>query len=205
MNANSRKDNIALLLMTNKRCIDPMHTNNHQKQEDDIDSFEQVALPHMKLVYQVAYRLSGNREDAEDLTQNTFRIAFEKFDHLRDKKKCRSWLVIILKNMFFKEIKKKKHFPTINLDAVSFTLSDGKDYNYESIRNIVNEELQEVLDRLEKKYKIPLVLAYIDSFSYKEIASILNIPIGTVMSRIARGKIFLRKELSDKKNRSPFR
>jgi RNA polymerase sigma-70 factor (ECF subfamily) len=155
-------------------------------------------MPYMTFIYRVAYRLSGNREDAEDLTQETFRIAFEKFDQLRDKEKCRSWLVVILKNYYFRELKKKKHFTSVNLDDVSFSLADNKDFNYESIREIVNGELQQALNKLDERYKTPLILSYMDGFSYKEIASILNIPMGTVMSRIARGKIFLKNELSQK-------
>ncbi len=174
-----------------------MHMKRYQK-KSKIDSFEQTAMLYMTFIYRVAYRLSGNREDAEDLTQETFRIAFEKFDQLRDIDKCRSWLVIILRNFFFKELKKKKHLPSVNLDDVSFKLENNKDFNYESIREIVNGELQQALNKLDERYKTPLILSYMDGFSYKEIASILNIPMGTVMSRIARGKIFLKKELSNK-------
>jgi RNA polymerase sigma-70 factor (ECF subfamily) len=198
MNANSDKGGIALVLMTNKKGVETMQMEMCHK-NNSIYSFEQLALPHMSLIYRLAYRLSGNREDAEDLTQDTFRIAFEKFDQLRDKEKCRNWLVIIMKNLFFREWKNKKRVSFVNLDDVSFYLADNKDFNYESIREIINDELQQVLNKLDEKYRIPLILSYMDSFSYKEIASILNIPMGTVMSRIARGKIFLKKELSKHK------
>lgn len=167
--------------------------------QQKILSFEKIALPHMNLVYRLAYRLTGKQEDAEDLTQNTFLIAFDKFEDLREKEKCRSWLIIIMKNLFYKELKKRLRFPTTSLDNISFNLKDSKDFNYESIRHILSDELQLALDKLDGKYKIPLVLSYMGDFSYKEIAKMLNIPIGTVMSRIARGKIFLRKELGKNK------
>jgi RNA polymerase sigma-70 factor (ECF subfamily) len=169
------------------------------KDREKILSFEKLALPHMNLIYRLAYRLSGNQEDAEDLTQDTFRIGFEKFEDLREKSKCRNWLIIIMKNLYYKSLRKKIRFPTIDLEEISFSLADTKDFNYESIKNILNEELQEALNKLDKKYKTPLVLSYIGDFSYKEIANILNIPIGTVMSRIARAKVFLRKEFAKRK------
>lgn len=170
-----------------------------KEQQEKLHTFEKLALPHMKLVYQLAYRLSGNQEDAEDLTQDTFRIGFEKFGDLREKEKCRNWLIIIMKNLYYKRLRKKIQLPTIDLEEISFSLADSKDFNYESIRNILSEELQEALNKLDKKYKTPLVLSYMGDFSYKEIASILNIPIGTVMSRIARAKVFLKKELVRRK------
>jgi RNA polymerase sigma-70 factor (ECF subfamily) len=197
MNASSDKRGVALMLLTNKKGAETMPIKKCQK-KDGIDSFEQLALPHMSLIYRLAYRLSGKKEDAEDLTQETFRIAFEKFDQLRDKEKCRNWLVMILKNLFFKDLRKKKRFPSVNLDDIAFNLAENKDFNSASIREVSNGELQQTLNKLDERYKTPLVLSYIDGFSYKEIASILNIPMGTVMSRIARGKIFLKKEFSKK-------
>ncbi len=107
-------------------------------------------------------------------------------------------MATILRNIHFKELKKKKHFPSVNLDDISYKLEDYKDFNYESMRKIVNGELQQALNKLDERYKTPLILSYMDGFSYKEIASILNTPMGTVMSRIARGKIFLKNELSKK-------
>lgn len=197
MNASSVKSGVALMLLTNKKGTETMSEKKCQK-NSAIDSFEQIALPHMSLIYRLAYRLSGKQEDAEDLTQETFRIAFEKFVQLRDKEKCRNWLVMILKNLFFKELRKKKNFKTVDLDDISINLAENTDFNYASIREVSNGELQQTLDKLDEKYKTPLVLSYMDGFSYKEIASILNIPMGTVMSRIARGKIFLKKEFSKK-------
>ena len=101
MCVNSDKGGIALVLMANEESVDTMQMEMCQKNKR-IDSFEQLALPHMTFIYRVAYRLSGNREDAEDLTQETFRIAFEKFDQLRDIEKCRGWLVIILRNFYMR-------------------------------------------------------------------------------------------------------
>ncbi len=174
-------------------------TNFPEQQKAKLLSFDKIALPHMTLIYRLAYRLTGNQEDAEDLTQDTFRIGYEKFEDLREKEKCRNWLIIIMKNLYYKSLRKKIQLPTIDLEEISFSLADAKDFNYESIRNILNEELQEALNKLDKKYKTPLVLSYMGDFSYKEIASILNIPIGTVMSRIARAKIFLKKEFIKRK------
>lgn len=197
MNANSDKSSVALMLLTNQKGAKTMPIKKCQK-KNDIGSFEQLALPHMTLIYRLAYRLSGKKEDAEDLTQETFRIAFEKFDQLREIEKCRNWLVMILKNLFFKELRKKKRFNCVNLDDIAINLAENVDFGDACIREISNREFQQALNKLDERYKTPLVLSYMDGFSYKEIASILNIPIGTVMSRIARGKIFLKKEFSRK-------
>jgi RNA polymerase sigma-70 factor (ECF subfamily) len=197
VNAKKPKSDATSTPTSIKKCDDTMHKKKDQT-EDNLSSFEESALPHMNLIYRLSYRLTGSQEDAQDLTQDTFRIGFEKFEDLREKRKCRNWLVVIMKNLYYKNLRKKIQFPTVDLEEISFHLADTKDFYHESIRNILSEELQEMLNKLDEKYKTPLVLSFMEDFSYKEIASILNIPIGTVMSRIARAKIFLRKEFLKK-------
>lgn len=167
-------------------------------QKDNLTTFEDLAIPHLNFIYRSAYRLCGNPTDAEDLSQETFQIAFEKFNQLRDSNKVKSWLFVILRNTYMKKLgrEKKYVFPDIDMDKIS--------YNYHNAKNIedpigfnktLSGELQAALDRLSEKYKTPVLLSYIGGYSYQEIADMLHIPIGTVMSRIARGKIFLKREI----------
>ncbi len=158
--------------------------------------FEEIALPHMDYIFRVAYRLSGNRETAEDLTQETFFIAMQKIDQLKDQTKCKSWLFVILRNLYFGMIEKTRNKYFFDYDDVSYGIQDEKVQEKEMEREGFSDLLQHQLDRLDEKYKTPLVMSVLEDFSYKEIAGELDIPIGTVMSRIARGKSFLRREIT---------
>jgi RNA polymerase sigma-70 factor (ECF subfamily) len=160
------------------------------------NSFETVALPYLDFIYRSAYRLCGNPTDAEDLVQETFEIAFEKFYQLKDDRKCKSWLFVILRNIYLREIEKYKKYQFIEFDNLNYKLENTRLSRQDQIKNVMDGELQEALNRLEEKFKTPLILSYIGDFSYQEIADMLRIPLGTVMSRIARGKMFLKKELT---------
>jgi RNA polymerase sigma-70 factor (ECF subfamily) len=162
----------------------------------DTTSFEVVALPYLDFIYKSACRLCGNPTDAEDLAQETFEIAFEKFSQLKDDRKCKSWLFIILRNLYLKEIERHKKYQFIDFDKLYYSIEDVKHTKYDQIRGVMDGELQDALNKLDERYKTPLILSYIGDFSYQEIADILKIPLGTVMSRIARGKMFLKKELT---------
>ncbi len=159
-----------------------------------VSSFEEVALPYLTFIYRSAYRLCGNPTDAEDLTQETFEIAFEKFFQLKDEKKCKSWLFIILRNLFLKQVKKRNKYKFVDIDKLYY--NNIQHISQDQIRNVMDGELQDALDKLDERYKTPLVLSYIGDFSYQEIAKTLKVPLGTVMSRIARGKAYLKRELT---------
>ncbi len=163
--------------------------------------FEEIALPHMGYIYKTAYRLTGNKSAAEDLTQDAFFIAMQKFDQLKDQAKCRSWLFAILRNLFLGTIEKTKNKYFLDYEDVAYGLPDHSHKAGELWRDGFSDDVQHQLDRLDEKYKTPLVMSVLGDYSYKEIADSLDIPIGTVMSRIARGKIFLRREILKKTDR----
>jgi len=153
-------------------------------------------LQHSSYIYRVAYRYAGNRMDAEDLTQETFYNAYKKFDQLKDKSKSKSWLFAILRNIYIRELEKKHRYKIIDLENYVERLpAEGVDIELEI--DLSSSMLQKALNVLEEKYKSPLLLFYFDEISYKEIAAVLDIPIGTVMSRIARAKRFLRSYLDE--------
>ncbi len=170
-------------------------SNYKQRQ---LSVFEELAIPHLSFIYRSAYRLCGNPTDAEDLSQETFRAAFEKFSQLKDPNKIKSWLFVILRNSYMKKIEKEKKYVLvdIDMDRISYNAKDARhfDKNFDFEKKL-NGDLQSALDKLAEKYKTPVLLSYIGGYSYREIADMLHIPIGTVMSRIARGKMFLKKEI----------
>jgi RNA polymerase sigma-70 factor (ECF subfamily) len=172
------------------------------KGKKNAGSFEALALPYLDFIYRSAYRLCGNPADAEDLAQETFEIAFEKFSQLKDGNKCKSWLFVILRNLYLREVGKYKKYQFIDFDNLSYRMQNIKQSKQDQIRTVMDGELQEALNKLDEKYKTPLILSYIGDFSYQEIAEMLKIPMGTVMSRIARGKMFLKKELTQMAKKS---
>mgnify|MGYP001579537534 CR=1 FL=1 len=164
----------------------------------DEEYFKRIALPHLRFIYNVALRLSGNEHDAEDLVQETFYIAFERFYQLKDEGKCKNWLFSIMRNLYLKEVERKGNFREMNLDDEGEYLQNleivaAKNYSEnELIKKTDKQDIQLILDRIPEKYKLPFLLFYMDNRSYKEIADTLNIPIGTVMSRISRGRDFVK-------------
>lgn len=144
---------------------------------------------HYQLLYRFAFRLSGSTADAEDLTQQAFLTAQGKLDQLRDKSKARSWLLTIVRNAFLK----KKRKPTFAAFDSFDHLAEETDAGYEG--PVDAEELQLVLNEMPEEFRTPVVLFYFEEQSYKEIAEQMDTPIGTVMSRLSRGKAFLRSRL----------
>ncbi|MCA9027918.1 MAG: sigma-70 family RNA polymerase sigma factor [Planctomycetaceae bacterium] len=145
---------------------------------------------HASLVYRFAYRLCGSAADAEDLVQQAFLTAQRKFDQLRDGEKVRPWLLTIVRNNYLKSLRHTKRF-------VTFESHDGiVDPSHEHWdRPIDSEELQTALNQMPEEFRTPVILFYFEEMSYKDIATHLGIPAGTVMSRLSRGKAYLRQHL----------
>ncbi|RJO63230.1 MAG: sigma-70 family RNA polymerase sigma factor [Myxococcales bacterium] len=163
--------------------------------------FEDIALRHTSYLYKTAYWLTGNKAVAEDLTQETLLIATQKFTQLRELNKCRSWLSAILRNLFSEHIKKDRSQVFVDFEDIANDLADKSHETGGQMQDGFSDAVQHQLDRLDEKYKTPLVMSVLGEYSYREIAEKLDIPIGTVMSRIARGKTFLRREILKKANR----
>ena len=153
---------------------------------------------HYEAVYRFAFRLSGNAPDAEDLTQQTFLTAFGKIDQLRESDKVRSWMFTIVRNAY---LKSRRH-QTIDIGAFEESLA-GQEEPKSLNANWDEEQLQHALDRMPESYRTPVLLFYFEELSYKEIAQLLEVPMGTVMSRLSRGKQFLRCELSQEGDAPP--
>lgn len=155
-------------------------------------SIESLIDEYYAGLYRYAYRLSGTSSDAEDLTQETFRKALARLDQLRDQERAKGWLFRILRNAYLHRIRGEKRsriVPMENVDDVP-----GRDD--QSPASIDPDELQKVLNELDESFRTPVILFYFEEFSYKDIAEQLDMPIGTVMSRLARAKGYLRGKLA---------
>ncbi|QDU40193.1 ECF RNA polymerase sigma factor SigE [Maioricimonas rarisocia] len=146
---------------------------------------------HYESLYRFAYRLSGSASDAEDLTQQAFLTAQRKLEQLRDPERARSWLLTIVRNTYLKSRRRGRFIAFSGMASPPEPTAEVLD---ESVLDA--EELQAALDELPDDFRMPILLFYFESLSYREIADRLDVPIGTVMSRLSRGKAFLRSRLS---------
>ncbi len=155
--------------------------------------FEHLVREHYQALYRFAYSLSGQEADACDLTQQTFALWAEKGHQLRKAERAKSWLFTTLYREFLRSRRRGNRFPHLELTEAERELPP---VTTDSVRTLESEEVMDALNRVDESFRAPISLFYIGSHSYKEISSILDVPIGTVMSRISRGKEQLRSLLS---------
>jgi RNA polymerase sigma-70 factor (ECF subfamily) len=150
----------------------------------------QLVDQHYASLYRYAYRLSGSSAEAEDLTQQTFLAAAAKWDQLREADRAKSWLFTILRNQYLKNVRRESAFGWESLDNL---VESGGVAVLDA--DVDSEQLQRVLNELPEEFRSPLILFYFEEFSYAEIAEHLGVALGTVMSRLSRGKAYLRRRL----------
>lgn len=148
---------------------------------------------HYALVYRYALRLSGQEADAEDVVQQTFLTAQARFDQLRDPARAKAWLCTIARNIYLKRFRREYAVSVLSLESVAEPEQIGA-----VEPDIDPEYLQIVLNDLPEEFRTPVVLFYFKEFSYREIAEHVDVPLGTVMSRLARAKACLRRRLSSR-------
>jgi RNA polymerase sigma-70 factor (ECF subfamily) len=151
----------------------------------------QLVAEYHQAVYRYAFRLTGSAHDAEDLTQQVFLTAQEKLGQLRRQESAQGWLFAILRNCFLKARQRRRPVAATNLrldiDTVPAEIPPEGEIDH--------HQLQEALDRLPAPFRMVLVMFYFQECSYRQIAEELDLPIGTVMSRLARAKRYLRSRL----------
>jgi RNA polymerase sigma-70 factor (ECF subfamily) len=152
---------------------------------------EKLVDEHYRPLYRYAYRLSGCAVEAEDLTQETFCKAQMSLSQLRDMSKVKPWLFRILRNVYLQKSRQTKIKPMTFLE----NMTEVPDRVAEPPGDIDSEQLQSVLNELPEVFRTPIVLYYFEEFSYRDIAEQMDLPIGTVMSRLARAKAHLRARL----------
>lgn len=147
-----------------------------------------------KLLYRFAFGLAGNESDAADLTQDTYHVLLTRGAEIRDPRKVKSWLFTTLYRQFLGRRRHSTRFPETAVESAEWelpTISPGHADQLDGAFAVA------ALQGLEEKYRAPLTLFYLDDLSYKEVAEVLRLPIGTIMSRLSRGKEVLRSRLKE--------
>lgn len=172
--------------------------------QDRRQEFEEVALIHLDRLYQMALRLSGNPDEAGDLVQETFLRAFRHFDQFDPGTNCRAWLFAILHNSFVNRVKRLRR-ERLNLDEEELDRLEADSSGLvatiatpeeEFFAHVVGKDLVEALERVPPRFREAVLLADVEECSYKEVADICGLPMGTVMSRLFRGRRLLRRALA---------
>jgi RNA polymerase sigma-70 factor (ECF subfamily) len=152
---------------------------------------QQLVEDHYPNLYRYAYRLTGSAADAEDLTQDTFCKAQLQMGQLRDPARAKAWLFSILRNAYLHKTRSLRLHHHVSLDHVG----DVAEMLPDPLPEIEPAALQQALDELPEVFRTPVILYYFEDFSYRDIAEQMDLPMGTVMSRLARAKAYLRGRL----------
>lgn len=162
--------------------------------------FEELVDAHYQPLYRFGYSLAKSPDRAADLVQQTFCIWAEKGHQLKDRSKAKTWLFTTLYREHLSHARRSSKFPERELGDAEHLLP-AHEPNAE--RQLDGQRALELLDALDETFRAPLSLFYLQQNSYKEIAEILDVPIGTVMSRISRGKDQLRRKMKDEPASAP--
>ncbi len=182
-----------------------MREENSRRKE-----FEETAMEHIDSLYNMALRLVFNKEEAEDLVQETYLKAYRFFDSFQKGTNIKAWLYKILKNTFINKYRKEIATPSEilyeDLEAVnsglvykqetnSAELADTLEGKYANFSGLLEDDIKQALDSLPTEYREAILLSDVEELSYQDIAEIANVPIGTIKSRLNRGRKLLQKKL----------
>ncbi|MGL4832596.1 MAG: sigma-70 family RNA polymerase sigma factor [Propionibacteriaceae bacterium] len=174
--------------------------------DDLLERFETDAMTHMDALYSGALRLTHNPHDAEDLVQETYAKAFASFGQYKQGTNLKAWLYRIMTNTFISLYRKQQRSPKMTgAEVEDWQLARAASHDAVGLRSAEAQALEQIPDtvitealaKLRDEYRIAVLLADVEGFSYKEIAEIMGSPVGTVMSRLNRGRAELRTLLSD--------
>jgi RNA polymerase sigma-70 factor (ECF subfamily) len=183
--------------------------------EDRRKRFEAEMLPHIDALYRSAMSMTRNAQDADDLVQDTFLRAFQFYDQFVGGTNARAWLFRILTNLFINNYRKRTREPErvsydemedfflYNRLADEHANDGGETPETAVVRKVQVEAIHEAIARLPDEYRDTVILSDLNDFSYQEISEILGIPIGTVRSRLSRGRRLVQKALWAFSDRNP--
>jgi RNA polymerase sigma-70 factor, ECF subfamily len=172
-------------------------------------TFEELALPQLQAVYRLAVRLAGDVATAEDLVQETYLKAMQSFGSLRDQRAIRAWLFQILSRLVMDRHRSNNREvvldDTVDLERFSLydRIADEDPFPYSDrlhedfLAQFQDEDVRRALLSIPEVYRVPLVLLYTEELTYRELAELLSVPIGTIMSRLHRGRKALESALWD--------
>jgi RNA polymerase sigma-70 factor (ECF subfamily) len=167
-------------------------------------AFEREALPHLDALYGMAIRLTRDERRAEDLVQDALVKAYRFFDRFEEGSNAKAWLFKVLVNTFYNSVRKERNLGRLHGEAelephyerfLAAATVDGKRAEEVLLDGLVVEELRREIALLPEEFRDAVLLCDLHDFSYKEIAEILGCPVGTVMSRLYRGRRLLQKRL----------
>ncbi len=176
---------------------------NQYTEKEKVDIFDNEFLPQIDSMYNFAYRLTFDEDDAKDLVQETYLKAFRFIDSFQRGTNAKAWLFRILKNSFINDFRKKSKEPAkvdyqevetyYNSDDVDASITT--DLRVEAVQDMIGDEISNALNALAVDFRTVIILCDLEGFTYEEMAKILDIPIGTVRSRLHRARNLLKDKL----------
>jgi RNA polymerase sigma-70 factor (ECF subfamily) len=166
--------------------------------------FEKEFMPHITSMYNFAFRLTNDEDDANDLVQDTYLKAFRFINSFSQGTNAKAWLFRILKNSFINDFRKKSKEPAkVDYQDVETTYNSEEDaetnqtvdLRVESVQDLIGDEIANALNALPVDFRTVIILCDVEGFTYEEMAKILDIPIGTVRSRLHRARMLLKEKL----------
>lgn len=172
-----------------------------RKQED----FNEEIIPHLDALYNFGLRLTSDPNDAEDLVQDTIVKAYRFFSSYEKGTNAKAWLFRILKNSYINNYRKKSKKPQeVDYDEVSSFYetiraerTDTSDLEDKMFRDLIDDDISQALDEIPEDFRTVVLLCDVEDFTYEEIANMLDVPIGTIRSRLHRGRNLLKAQLME--------
>ncbi len=177
----------------------------HYTEKEKQEIFDQEFLPHINSMYNFGYRLTLDRDDAKDLVQDTYFKAYRFIESFQKGTNAKAWLFRILKNSFINDYRKKVKEPNkVDYQEVeSYYNSEDvdrqitPDLRVDALKDMIGDEISNALNALDVDFRTVIILCDLEGFKYEEMAKILDIPIGTVRSRLHRARQLLKEKLSE--------
>lgn len=184
---------------------DDITTLSEEELKSRKSDFEKEAMPHMNLLHNYAYKMTFNQLDADDLVQETYLRAFRFFHKFEKGTNCKAWLFRIMKNLFINKYRKNQKEPgkvdysdiENFFDNIRSEKIDTTDLQQKVFSNLLDDDVTRALNSLQDDFKTVVILCDLEGLSYEEIADFVHCPIGTVRSRLHRGRKLLQQKLYD--------
>ena len=180
-------------------------TRQHYPEKEKNEIFNNEFLPHIRSMYNFGYRLTLDQDDAKDLVQDTYLKAYRFIESFQKGTNAKAWLFRILKNSFINDYRKKSKEPSkvdyqevetyYNSEDVDRQITP--DLRVEALKDMIGDEISNALNALDVDFRTVIILCDLEGFKYEEMAKILDIPIGTVRSRLHRARQLLKEKLSE--------